>query len=79
MNVSDAIIQPNGRIIHTDRLDTIIATKNPENLSNGTKIYSPTININASINSEMDIREIAEKIAEYSQEELSRRTGDFRT
>ena len=77
LNVGDAILRPNGQVIQTNPRDTLIATKSPETLLGSGMTYAPTININASISSDLDIREIAEKIAEYSKEELSRRTGDF--
>ncbi len=34
ISVDDAIIRPNGQIIETNPMDTLIATKNPENLGN---------------------------------------------
>lgn len=36
--------------------------------------YSPTINVNANISSEMDIRDLAEKIARYSRDRMRRYT-----
>lgn len=40
--------------------------------------FSPTINLNASINSELDIRRVAEQIAKIGAEELSRSTNSTR-
>lgn len=79
-NVSDAIIRPNGQIIRTDPADTLIATKNPGELGGGggSFVYSPTININGSINSQLDIQRIAEQIAQIGADKLSRKTGSLR-
>jgi hypothetical protein len=78
--VSDAIITPTGKVITTSPEDYLIATKTPEKLGVGAggMTFSPTININAQINSEMDIRKVAEQIAEIGAEELSRKTGSGR-
>jgi len=72
----DFIVRPNGQIIKADPRDTLIATKNPEALLGGGMGGNFTFNITipATINSDLDIREVAEKIAEFSKDELSRRT-----
>lgn len=78
-NVGDAIIRPNGQIIRTDPADTLIATKNPEALGGGVSMtFAPNITISGGINSELDIRRIAEQIAKLGFEELTRRTGGLR-
>ncbi len=80
-SVGDAIIRPNGQIIKTDPADTLIATKNPEALGGGGGgqfIFSPTINLNGPIDSELDIRRVAEQIAQMGAESLARKTGSLR-
>lgn len=79
-SVGDAILRPSGEIIETDPRDTLIATRNPNALLAGGQgmVYSPTIYVNAAINTDMDIQRLAEKLADYSKDELSRRTADFR-
>lgn len=79
-SVADAIIRPNGQIIRTDPADTLIATKDPGALgrSEGGFIFSPTINLNGAINSELDVRRMAEQIAQIGADALSRKTGSLR-
>lgn len=79
-DVTDAIIKPGGQIIRTDPRDTLIATQNPEELGGGSTgfIFSPTINLNGPIASELDVRRIAEQIAQIGADALSRKTGSLR-
>ena len=39
--------------------------------------YSPTINVYATINNEMDVRRLAEKLADYSRDNLTRRLSYY--
>lgn len=66
-----------GRVIKANPRDTIMATTDPKGLLSGSPSISvnSTINLNASISSDMDIRNVAEKVAEYQAEELARKTG----
>ena len=79
-SVSDAVIKPDGSIIRTDPADYLFATKNPQNMrrGGGTVNFSPTINVNANVSNQMDIRMLAEQLVELSNQELTRRTNDFR-
>ncbi len=78
--VGDAIIRPNGQIIRTDPRDTLIATKNPEDLGGQGVFFTfaPVINLPGPINSSLDVRKVAEEIATIAMDELSRRTGGLR-
>lgn len=80
-SVGDAIISPGGNVITTDPKDFLIATKDPGRLMGqvgGGFSYSPNITVQATINNEMDVRKVAEKLAEFGKDELARRTSDFR-
>ena len=77
-SVGDAIISPNGDVITTDPRDYLIATRNPQMIGGGGSTYAPNITIQATINNDMDVRILAERLAEYSKDQLARRTSDFR-
>lgn len=77
--VQDAIISPDGNIITTDPKDYLIATKDPQSLmGGGNPTFAPNITVQATINSDIDIQRLAERLAEYQKNELTRRTNDFR-
>jgi len=48
LDVSDAIISPNGNIISTNPRDYLIATKNPGELGGGSIVISPTYYVTVS-------------------------------
>jgi hypothetical protein len=74
----DFLMRPGQPAVNFSPDDTIIGVKDPSKLGGGGITFSPTINLNASISSEMDIRRIAEQIAEIGAEALSRKTGSSR-
>lgn len=53
-SISDAIIDPSGKIITTSPQDYLIATKNPNNLSGGNVSLSPVYNITVSDKKEFE-------------------------
>lgn len=57
--VKDAVISPNGRIITTDPMDYLIATKRPQDLAGGGGV---TININTMIGDDAYAEEMGNKI-----------------
>ena len=78
-SVGDAVISPSGNVITTNPRDFLIATTDPSSLASGTSIsFAPTIHINGGINSDMDVKKIAQQIADMGLEELSRRTNATR-
>jgi len=77
-NVNDAIITPKGDIIRTNSEDYLIATKHPESLGGGGGPSIQTMNVNISVqelNSDMQIRQLAQKVSESIQRQMSYRTA----
>jgi len=68
--VRDAIITPSGQVIQTDPKDYLIATKNPQGLTNNTG--NITVNINVSGNSDTDL---VRKINDVIRRELRGRVS----
>jgi len=72
--VNDLILTKDGRSFETSPQDNIIATKGGA----GGSINTMNININVEeINSEIQLRELANKIATYTQRQLSYKTGGY--
>jgi len=77
-SVQDAIITPKGDIIRTNPADYLIATKNPKGLmgSGGPTISTMNVNITVQeLNSDMQIRQLAQKVSESIQRQMSYRTA----
>lgn len=70
INVNDAVITPGGKVIKTAPDDFLFATKNPGDLAGGGG-GPVTINIDAEVASDIDMRDLADEI----QSRLDRSTG----
>lgn len=77
-SVDDAIITPKGEVITTNPRDYLIATKNPKGLfgSGGTTISNMNVSITVQeLNNDLQLREIARRVSEQIQRQLSYRTA----
>ena len=69
----DFIITKSGQVIKTDPQDTIMGFRGS---SPGNAVsFNPTININASISSEVDINRLAKRLVDIQHSELARKIG----
>ena len=78
-DVTDAVITPGGKVIHTDPADYLFATKNPGNLARGGGGNTININISSpSFRDDRDLDDLVDKIQRKLEMNL-KRGGNYAT
>lgn len=71
VSIGDGVIQPNGDVVKTAPDDYLFATNSPSDLVRGGGGNNVTINIDAEVADEIDMKELAKRVGD----EFDRRTG----